>query len=311
MDTLVSITIYGLEEPGNWRRHITAAFEEIERIENLATSYKKTSEIGQINALAGIDSVSASQDIINLIQQAESISRLSNGAFDITILPLKRLWNFKSANPVVPGGKEISRNLSLIDYEKIVTQENKVYLPLSEMGLDLGGIAKGYAVDRAADFLTEMGYEDFMVEAGGDLMAKAGPLTKGQRRIWVRHPRYPDRFFATIDLDAGAVATSGDYERSFKLNGKNYHHILNPKTGYPADNSVVSVTIIADNVTRADALATAVFVLGPQDGMELIEADPRLEGLIILTDGQDKNPKLSWKISKNLTDKINFIEDSN
>jgi thiamine biosynthesis lipoprotein len=304
MDTLVSITIYAVDEPENWRVHAASAFDAMKRVEDLATSFNDSSQIGQINLQAGGDYQPVNAELVEIIRQGQEISDISNGAFDITILPLVRLWNFKSPNPKIPTHEEISKRLPLVNFRNVEIKDNQIRLTLPGMGLDLGGVAKGYAVDRAADILRDHGHQDFLVEAGGDLRAAAGELTRGRRNIWIRHPRKPDDFFASIKMDQGAVATSGDYERSFEINGKRYHHILNPKTGYPS-SPIVSVTIFAETTSMADAASTAVFVLGPEPGLEFIEQNPKLEGLIIFA----KESELYWKASKGIANKINIIAE--
>lgn len=308
MDTLVSITIYAKEEPENWRHHVAAAFDSIRKIEELATSYNDSSQIGQLNLYAGQKEISVHKDILGIIEQAEVISKLSDGAFDITILPLLRLWNFKSPDPRIPADTEISDKLNLVDYRRVRIKGERIFLPEAHMGVDLSAIAKGFAVDRAIETLKNCGYKDFLVEAGGDLRAVAGELTRGRRRIWVRHPRKLDGFFATIKMNQGAVATSGDYERFFEMGGQRFHHILDPRTGYPA-SPIVSVTIIANAAALADAYATAVFVLGPERGLDLVEKTPEMESLIVYKKDSDSSSTLYWKVSEGIAEDIEVIED--
>jgi thiamine biosynthesis lipoprotein len=290
MDTSVSISIYAVSEPENWRSHVDAAFRKMARIEALTTSYNDSSQIGQVNIAAGNEQVEVAPEVINIVEMALSVGEESNGAFDITVLPLLRLWDFKSERPSVPSPEAVENTLASVDYEQVLRSDNNLYLPVSGMGIDLGGIAKGYAVDAAFEHLHALGYRDFMVEAGGDLRVTSGETTRGLRRVWIRHPRKRDDFFGHILMDAGAVASSGDYERYFEKDGKRYHHIVDPATGYPKEG-VMSVTIIAPSTALADAYSTAVFVLGPEDGMRLIENKPDIEGLIILdSDGEE----LQW-----------------
>jgi len=202
------------------------------------------------------------------------VARRSGGAFDVTVLPLLKTWDFKAENPTVPDSDAIEEKRQLVGFERVVIRDSTVFLPEKGMGLDLGGIAKGFGVDRAAAVLEKYGYEDFMVEAGGDLRIAAGELTRGRRRIWVRHPRHREQLFAAIEVDAGAVATSGDYERYFELAGKRYHHILNPKTG-----------------------------------LELIEQTPDVEGLIIYLQDADMVSTLSFEVSTNLKEKLELVSN--
>ena len=308
MDTLVSIIIYAKQEPENWRQHVEQAFEKMQRIEDLATSFNDSSEVGQLNLNAGQRDISVHKDVLEIIKQAQEVSEYSDGAFDVTILPLLRLWNFKSSNPRVPTESEISEKRGLVDFRKIVINDNKIFLPEANMGVDLGAIAKGYAVDKAVEVLENYDYKDFMVEAGGDLRAVAGELTRGQRTIWVRHPRKAGEFFAKIKMDETAVASSGDYERFFEVDGKRFHHILNPKTGNPA-SPVVCVTIFSETTALADAYATAVFVLGPEKGLDFIEKLPEIEGLIVYEKQVDSDLILDWKVSKGIAEDIEIIDE--
>ncbi len=307
MDTYVSVTIYAENEPPDWRAHVRAALDTMRKVEALTTSYDDPSEIGKINLAAGKRALAVNPVVAQLIRVSQEISDRTAGAFDITVWPLSKVWDVKSPTPRVPAENEIEENRKLVDYRKISLDGNQVFLTNIGMGLDLGGIAKGYAVDRAVQVLLDSHYQDFLVEAGGDLRAVAGQLTRGQRTIWVRHPRRLDDFFAAIKLDEGAVSTSGDYERSFEKDGQRYHHIMNPQTGYPA-SPAVSVTIIAETSELADATSTAVFVLGPERGMEYIESNSNLAGLIIYQEASDSSRSLKWKISKNLVDRIQILE---
>ena len=299
MDTLVSITIYAKQEPEDWQQHVEQAFETMQRIEDLATSFNDSSEVGQLNLNAGHRGISVHKDVLEIIKQAQEVGENSDGAFDVTVLPLLRLWNFKSSNPRVPTQDEVLEKRGLVDFRRIVINDNNVFLPEVNMGMDLGAIAKGYAVDKAVEVLEKYDYKNFMVEAGGDLRAIAGELTRGQRTIWVRHPRKVSGFFAKIKMDEGAVASSGDYERFFEVSGKRFHHIVNPKTGYPA-SPVVSVTIFSETTVLADAYATAVFVLGPEKGLDFIEKLPETEGLIVYQKEIDSDLILDWKVSKGI-----------
>ena len=308
MDTLVSITIYAKQEPENWQQHVEQAFEKMQRIEDLATSFNDSSDVGQLNLNAGQKGISVHKNVLEILKEAREVAENSEGAFDVTVLPLLRLWNFKSSNPRVPTEAEVSEKRELIDFRKIVIKDDKVFLLEAGMGVDLGAIAKGYAVDKAVEVLENYDYKDFMVEAGGDLRAVADTLTQGQRTIWVRHPRKSAEFFAKIKMDETAVASSGDYERFFEVNGKRFHHILNPMTGYPG-SPVVSVTIFSQTTALADAYATAVFVLGPEKGLDFIEKLPETEGLIVYQKEIGSDLILDWKVSKGIAEDIEIIDE--
>jgi thiamine biosynthesis lipoprotein len=230
-----------------------------------------------------------------VLQTALEIAKASDGAFDPTIEPVLRLWDFDSGGRL-PSPQEIAEALPLVDYTKVrITDRGRVSLPAG-MGLDLGGIAKGAVVDDLSIFLAGQGYRSYIIDAGGDLLLAGSKPDGTPWRIGIRHPRYADdpakpEFVCIIPVDTSiknrAVVTSGDYERFFFKNGKRYFHIIDPHTGYPPSD-MVSVTIIADTCAQADALATAAFVLGYEKARDFIEAFPHAEGLFI----RDKNNNL-------------------
>lgn len=231
---------------------------------------------------------------------ALDIARASNGAFDPTIEQVLRLWDFDSGGRL-PSQREIADVLPLVDYKKVrISDTGMVSLP-SGMGVDLGGIAKGAVVDDLSASLAGRGYRSYIIDAGGDLLLAGSKPDGTPWRIGIRHPRYaedPSRpeFVCIIPVDTSqknrAVVTSGDYERFFFVEGKRYHHIIDPHTGYPPAD-MVSVTIIADTCAQADALATAAFVLGYEKAREFIENYPHVEGLFI----KEKNNKLEAAVT--------------
>lgn len=284
MGTLVSISISNTDsEKAN--RAADLAFQEIRRIEQIMSTYLPESEISLINRSAGKDWRSVHPEILFVIQEALGYSRLSNGAFDITFKPLTRLWNFEPGSRP-PDPKAVRELLNLVDFKAVlIDKEDRVLLKKPGMAIDLGGIAKGYAVDRAMAVLEAQGITDAIINSGGDLRVIGRRTRKKRWRIGIQDPRNRDTVIETIDVSGGAVATSGDYEKYFIDQGIRYHHILNPKTGFPA-RGCRSVTVICPAAMMADAMATAVFVLGPEQGMELMETLPEVEGMIIDQDGQ-------------------------
>jgi len=262
-----------------------SAFREIERLEDLLSRYKSTSQIAQIARQAGIAPVTVEQDLLTVLKEAMTIARLSHGAFDITCPPLLQVWQQKTAEQV-PTDQELEQARTLVDYRTIQcdTIAQTVFLPVKGMSLDLGGIAKGYAVDRAVAVLRKQGIGSGIVNAGGDLFAFG---LKGHTP-WttaLRHPRIKDQTIATFSIQDEAVVTSGDYERFITIKGKRYAHIIDPRTGYPVEN-MMSVTVFAPSTMRADALATAVFVLGPEQGLALINSLDNTEAMIIDEQGR-------------------------
>jgi len=283
MGTEVRISVWTDDEP----RAIDAcaqAFDEFDRLERLMSVWIAGSDIQRLNESAGGTPVAVSAEVLEVLQIAQQISEWSGGVFDVTFAALSGLWKFDTQDKdgSVPDPDAIRARLPLINYRDLVVdpKARTALLKRTGMRINLGGIGKGYAVDRAVTLLRAHGLPDFMVQAGGDFYAAGG---HGDRpwRIGIRDPRGPaDRIFAALDLSEGTFSTSGDYERFFFKDGVRYHHILDVRTGEPARASR-SVTLVTNRAVLADALAKAVFVLGPRDGLALLARIPNVEGVIV------------------------------
>ena len=267
-----------------------AVFQEFDRLEALMSVWKPGSDVERINAAAGLHSVPVSVDVMDVLQDAQQISEWTGGKFDVTFGALSGLWKFdQDQDNRVPSPRDVAARLPLVDYRELHLDRSAgtAYLAKKGMRVHLGGIGKGYAVDRGAAILRARGFRDFMIQAGGDLYV-AGKRGDRPWRLGIRDPRGPaDRSFATLDLTDGTFSTSGDYERFFIDHGRRYHHILDPDLGAPARRSR-SVTIVATRAVVADGLSTGVFILGGREGMDLIERLPEVEGVIVT----DKNELL-------------------
>jgi thiamine biosynthesis lipoprotein len=246
---------------------IGAAFEEVARLEELMSEWRPDSEISRVNAAAGRAAVQVSPEILEILGEARRVSEASGGAFDASWATLRGLWSFGADHGPPPTPTEARARARLIDYRSILVDQasRTVELEKAGMAIGLGGIAKGYALDRAADILRNRGLTSFVLYAGGQVLV-AGRRGDRPWRVGVQHPRSPEVYFAYFSPGDGAVSTSGDYEHSYVHEGVRYHHIIDPKTGYPAERSV-AVTVIAPRGVSADAWATALFVLGPEAGM--------------------------------------------
>ena len=274
---------------------INSAFEEIREIEKIANKFEPASEISRLNKNG---QVKASEDFIYLIKESKKYYELSGGALDITVSPLVDIWKQKikeaaegkKSESLFPNKDEIENKLRLTGSDKILINDAEQLIKFTQAGMsiDLGGIAKGYAVDKAVKRLKAQGINSALVNAGGNLYC-LGKKGKRKWRTAIQHPRNPRKLLFYLDLENQAVATSGDYEQYFILNGKRYSHIINPKTGEPVDNGIVSVTIIAPDATTADALSTCVFVLGKEEGMNLIKKINHVEAKIITNDDISDN----------------------
>jgi thiamine biosynthesis lipoprotein len=296
MGTGVEITLMG-ESEESAQKAALQAFQEIKRIEYLMSPWIESSDVTRINRSAGNDAVKVSPETIEVIKRAQEVSKLSEGGFDITVGPLVQLWRKARERGAPPEMDEVKETLKLVNFRNLKTSYGgKALLEKRGMAIDLGGIAKGYAVDRAFELLKGLGYRNLVVNAGGDLRV-GGSKPDGLWSIGIQHPREPEKIMARISLSDTAMATSGDYEKFFIHQGKRYHHILNPRNGFPAEGCQ-SVTVLHNEGATADALATAIFVLGPKKGYALCQ---RLEGVDCLIVDREGNitfsPGLKGRIS--------------
>lgn len=314
MGTFVQVRIY-VDKPLAGRTpesdapilaQIDRAFVEIRRLEALMTTWSQASEVSQINAAAAkapTSAVAVSPEVFEVIERSLAYARLSGGAFDISFYALKGLWHFDDdLRPELPDPAAIRRRLSLIDWRQIQIDRSRRTVRLGKpgMAINLGGIGKGYAVDAAVRVLKAAGLKDGVVQAGGDLMlfgSKGGkPFVAG-----VRDPRSPepDDYFAVCPVLDHAFSTAGDYERGFVKDGRRYHHILDPRSGYPSQGAR-SVTIYAKDATTADGLDDAVLILGPEKGMDLVESLPEVGAIIV--DAQNR-----VHVSRRLTGRVQIV----
>ena len=266
-------------------RAMGEAYDEIKRLENLMSTWVETSEVTAINRGGGGPPVTVGPDTFAVIERSVAIASQSEGVFDITFEAMKGVWRFdEGAQPNVPSDADVQRTRRLVDWRMIELDPNARTVRLKEKDrkINLGGIAKGYAVDAAARVLERRGVTSFFVQAGGDLYVKGRRYDGRPFRVGVRDPRGKDEqdFFALMEVEDHAFSTAGDYERAFVRDGKRYHHIIDPRTGYPA-TACRSVTVWAKDAFTADALDDAVFILGPEKGLQLIEATEGVGAVIV------------------------------
>jgi thiamine biosynthesis lipoprotein len=263
---------------------VQAVMEEFRRLDNKLSPYIESSELAQVNRLASREPVVISQEFYTLLHRSLEYAELTQGAFDITFASIGHRYDYRKG--VKPTEQLIDNTLPLIDYRniKLMADNLTVYFEKPGVRIDLGGIAKGYAVDRGIGLLQHRGIEHALISAGGDSRL----LGDHRGRPWhigIQAPRDKQSMAAMLPLADTAISTSGDYERFFESDGVRYHHIISPKTGRSAD-TLQSVTIIGPNATRTDALSTSVFVLGAEKGMALINRLEDVDGVIIDKDGK-------------------------
>ncbi|MCZ6540034.1 MAG: FAD:protein FMN transferase, partial [Nitrospinae bacterium] len=241
MGTLVEITV-SHADPHVIQAVTTQAFDEMKRLEQLMSTYLPDSEISQINRAAGKEAVPVSLEVEEVIREGIFWSRQSSGAFDITVEPLVQLWDFDGENEVIPGRATLRKTASLVNYKNIEIFDHKVRLARPGMAINVNGLAKGYAVDRAVSILRSR-VPNGIVNAGGDLFAFGQKSKESPWTIGLQHPRKPQDLLAAFAVKNQAVATSGDYQRYFVKDGVRYHHIFDPATGMPA-RKMISTTLI-------------------------------------------------------------------
>ncbi len=261
---------------------IDIAKHEMQSLVDTISSWDSKSDTSLINTNAGIKPVKIDSRLMEVLLQAQDISELSNGAFDITFSPLGQLWNLNSINPVIPDDESIARALNLVGFNhlELDTVNGTAFLQKKGMRIDLGAIAKGAVVDAGIRSLCSNSFKNVLIEAGGDIYAR-GAKSHKPWHIGITNPRNKrGPVIGKLSLSNQAVATSGDYEKSVFIKGKRYNHIIDPRTGRPA-GQCMSVTVIAKKASTADALATAFFILGPQKALVLCERLSDTETAII------------------------------
>jgi len=280
------------------------AIAEIKRVEALMTTWKPESEVSKINAAAGKSAVHVSDEVFSIVKESVHASAVSDGTFDITFHTLHGLWKFdEDLDPHPPNPDDLKARLAFVGWKNIELDEQaktvKLAKPQTQIGL--GGIAKGYGVDQAVKVLEKTGLTSFFVQAGGDLFARGKKPDGTSWTAGIRDPRSDDekKWFARIGISDHAFSTAGDYERAYIVGGKRYHHIIDPRTGMPA-TACRSVTIWAPTALLADEIDDAVFILGPDRGMKLVEQTPGVGAVIV-------DAKNNVWISKRLEGKVEIV----
>lgn len=283
MGTAVKITLYdhGSEDL------LDMVFDHISEIENLVSINKEGTEIVQLNKNAGIKGVKLSDFSYNLIKSALEYSKLSDGGYDVSIGPLVKLWSIGLPEAKVPRDDEIEEAIKNIDYTKVNIDDsnNEVFLSEKGMMIDLGSIAKGYVADDIVNILKENEVERAIIDLGGNIYAMGTKSKEDNWKIGIQNPS-EDRgqIVGTIEVADKSVVTTGTYERFIEEDKVRYHHVLNPKTGYPYETNIAGVTIVADRSVDADALSTLVFTKGLDEGLQLVEKLESVDAIFIMND---------------------------
>lgn len=297
-DTVISITLYDTDKT----HLIDECFNLCAKYDNLFSKTISDSDISKINSSKG-NTTNISNDTYELISTGMHYSSLTNGSFDISIGSLSEIWNFK--DKTIPSEDLIQKNLKCIDYRLIELQKNSITILNPDTQIDVGGIAKGYVADKLKTFLIENGVENGIIDLGGNVLLIGSKPDNSNYNIGIAKPFGKDNeTIAVVRTNDKSIVTSGNYQRYFYENDILYHHIIDPKTGYPVNNNLNSVTILSDNSVDGDALSTSCFVLGLEEGLKLIETLDNIEAIFI-----DKKNNIT--LSSGLTIKDNVISISN
>ena len=281
-DTVISVQIFDSVD-----EDVLEGCEKLcKKYDSMFSNKIEDSEISRINS-AGGNPVEVSKETIKLIKKGIYYSEMSDGVFYITIAPVSNHWDFKAETPLVPSPEAIAEAVSHVNYENIIIRDNTVKLTDPHAGIDLGAIAKGYIADRIKDYLEEEGVRHAMINLGGNVLAMGSKLDGSDYNIGIQEPfDETGEPITSVKISDKSVVTSGIYQRYFKADGKIYHHILDPNTGYPCENNLYSVTILTDSSLTADALSTTCFLLGYDRGMKLINQLDNVDAVFITNDNQ-------------------------
>lgn len=279
MDTYMTVTAYGAKA----QEAVDEAEAEIQRLDELLSTGNEESEIAQLNQNK---SATLSEDAGYLVERALELNKETDGAFDIAIYPVMEAWGFPTQNYQVPTADTLESLLKLADASQIIYDENsrKISFGREGMKIDLGGIAKGYTSSRIMDIYKENNISSGLVNLGGNVQALGTKPDGSKWRVAVQSPDDTEDYLGILSVEDKAVITSGGYERYFEQDGKTYHHIINPKTGYPAENGLTSVTVVSEDGTLADGLSTSLFIMGKEEAIEFWKAHSEEFDIIMLTD---------------------------
>lgn len=280
LGTVIQLRVYG----SNGERAIHEAMKRLSDIDDKMSVFKENSDVSMINKKAGISSHQVGEDTYFVIKKAVEYSKLSEGTFDPTIRPLVGLWRIGSDNPRIPSKNEITKNIKLVNYEDIILNEedNAIGLKHAKQAIDVGGIAKGYAADEVNEILKNYKIKSALIDLGGNIFALGKKPDNTLWRVGIQNPfNNRGEYVGLISVENKSIVTSGNYERYFMKNGKTYHHIIDPKTGYPSESEIISATIISDYSIDGDGLSTGVYIMGLEKSIKIIETLKRIDAIFI------------------------------
>ncbi|MEG0851763.1 MAG: FAD:protein FMN transferase [Flavobacterium sp.] len=282
-------------------KNINQVIDEITRIENLISEWKPSSQVSEVNRNAGIKSVKVDKELFNLTKRALAFSEITNGAFDISIAAMDKIWKFDGSMEKLPSQEILLKAIEKVGYKNIELNEKEstIFLKLTGMKIGFGATGKGYAADQGRLLMQQLNVNAGIVNASGDMATWGTQPDNAAWRIGITNPLSANKSLKIIEVNNAAITTSGDYEKYVEFNDKRYSHIINPKTGMPA-SGLISVTVIGENAETANGLSTSIMVLGHEKGLELLKNYPDYACLILTDKGKVKKSKNFNKILKSL-----------
>jgi len=282
MGTRTDLTLHG--RPQDLPRAAELAWQEMARLEQMMSRFRSSSVVSALNLFAGIRPVAVPEEMMQVLKMAQAVSAVSNGAFDVTVGAYKD-WNFDPAHPLLPAPQQLAQQVPLVNYRDLILDRKNgtAFLARRGMRIDLGGIAKLPILKAGMQVLHNAGVENAMINGGGDVML-SGALHGRPWRIGLRDPRAPDSLLGVVALNRGIVAASGDYERCFTCDGRKYHHILNPRNGYPSKGPH-GLALVSDSLDDVNGLGAAIMVAGLQAGRQYLAHRAGVDAMIVDTNG--------------------------
>ena len=283
LGTIINLKAYGK----NVEKVVNEAIEKLNNIDDKMSAFKENSEISKINLKAGIDSELVSKDTFKVIDASIKYSKILDGTFDPTIRPLVELWSIGTKEARIPGKNEIEEILSLVNCNDVILDKNNYSIKLKHenQALDVGGIAKGFAADEVMDIFLKHNIKSALIDLGGNIFALGDKIDGTAWRVGIQNPFKPrGEYIGILSVKNKSIVTSGNYERYFMKDGRRFHHIIDPKTGYPSQSKIISATIISDNSIDGDGLSTGAYIIGIDKAMKIIEAIDGIDAIFITED---------------------------
>jgi len=280
LGTIINFKVSG----SKGQKAIEEAIEKLNDIDDKMSAFKEESDISKINSKAGVTPEAVSKDTYSVVKKAVEYSKVLEGTFDPTIRPLVKLWNIGTEEEAIPEKFQIEETLKLVNYNDVILNEsnNSIMLKHKKQALDVGGIAKGFAADQVRDIFYKHNIKSALIDLGGNIFALGGKDDGTPWKVGIQNPFKPrGEYIGILSVKNKSVVTSGNYERYFMKDGKRFHHIIDPKTGYPSQSKIISATIISDDSIDGDGLSTGIYILGIDKAMEIIESIYGIEAIFI------------------------------